>query len=413
MGQLPLFNDDGTELTALKENDVKKINAKKYISSIWSFPNSTEDQLYRWYGTLPKPLVERLVTMYATDNSKFILDPFMGLGTTLDVALDAHVKAKGIDSNPLSCLTTEVRLLGLPTVNELNKALDTISKNLSRLNPDNTKSNTNEWQDLISTEKYSYTQKWFRKDTLNAILALLFQIAKLSDIRIQRLFFVVTSQIIRDVASVDPRCTHHLVTKKKPFIDPLPLLKSKVSQSLSFIRSKPVSNSEISITQGSILNSKIHKEKFGFAIVHPPYLGVIHYHLMHRLATDLLDIVNIVKSPKSLQKYDFDYDKIKSSDVSTDNTEKYQNFVENLSTVLNDMIIDEGRCAIIIGDQRHKQHLRHPFTDFIYHFEKNGFMLEEVFVWILQNKGGMHVLRRGHFIDHNYVLVFHKLKNIK
>ena len=42
--------------------------------------------------------------------------------------------------------------------------------------------------------------------------------------------------------------------------------------------------------------------------------------------------------------------------------------------------------------------------------EGNGFGLEENFIWLLQNNGGMHVLRRGNFIDHNYIAVFRRLE---
>jgi hypothetical protein len=144
------------------------------------------------------------------------------------------------------------------------------------------------------------------------------------------------------------------------------------------------------------------------AIIHPPYLGVIHYHLIHRLSTDLLDIANRIWSPESIKQYDFAYSKLRGSDVSTDSSDKYNNFVKGIAAKMSELIAPNGRCVIIIGDQRHKGHLRHPFTDFILQFEAKGFLLEENFIWILQNNSGMHILRRGHFIDHNYILVFHK-----
>jgi hypothetical protein len=177
------------------------------------------------------------------------------------------------------------------------------------------------------------------------------------------------------------------------------------------IRSTPTEQNLITVRQGSILTTELQKGAFEFALIHPPYLGVINYHQIHRLATDMLDIVKRTIAPAGLASYDFSYATLKQHDVSTDRTEKYMQFVDNLASVMTRIVAPDGRCAVIIGDQRYKGHLRHPFTDFINHFENNGFVLEENFIWVLQNNGGMHVLRRGHFIDHNYILIFHKPTN--
>ena len=36
---------------------------------------------------------------------------------------------------------------------------------------------------------------------------------------------------------------------------------------------------------------------------------------------------------------------------------------------------------------------------------KYGFDIEDIFVWVLNQKAGMNVARRGNFIDHNYVII--------
>lgn len=386
--------------------------SEQYLSSIWSFPGSGGSQLYRWYGTLPRPLVERLISLYTSNDQPRVLDPFMGLGITLDVAAHAGLSAIGIDSNPLACLAAEARLYDRPDTSETLKIATGVVSNSVRVAGHSADANKNHWQRIVADEKFQYTKKWFREDTLYATLALLWRIAQVDDIAMQRLFFVASAQVIRDVASVDPRCTHHLVTKHKPFIDPVPLWYSQVSQILSSVPSVPADPARISVKQGSALDNQLPKESADFVLAHPPYLGVIHYHLIHRLATDLLDIVKSNTAPISLQKYDFDHSKLKKADVSTDSTHAYKLFVQQFASTMQQIVSPDGRCVVIIGDQRHKGHLRHPFTDFIYWFEECGFTLEELFVWVLQNNGGMHVLRRGHFIDHNYILVFHKEKRI-
>jgi hypothetical protein len=218
--------------------------------------------------------------------------------------------------------------------------------------------------------------------------------------------FVAAAQVIRDVASVDPRCTHHLVTKQKPFIDPLPRWRELVAKNSAIVRVIPADKSKIKVIQGSAIGTEIGLQRADFVLIHPPYLGVIHYNAIHRLATDLLDYTNSIVNPVSLRKYYFNHESLKSEDMSTDDSKRYGKFVAAVANQMHNVVKPNGRCAVIIGDQRYKGHLRHPFTDFISEFEKHDFALEEHFIWLLENNGGMHVLRRGHFIDHNYILVF-------
>lgn len=408
--QLRLFIDDNNHARDQPESTLvaKASEAKDYISSIWTFPESTAYQLYRWYGTLPRPLVERLISLYAKNKKSRVLDPFMGTGTSLDVAAEANLWATGIDNNPLACLIAEAKLsrdLSGPSV--LN-TVDKIAENLRTIASGVFETTDREWSDYIANKSYEYTRKWFRKDTLNALLALLFQIAEIQDEQIQRLLFVAAAQVVREVASVDPRCTHHLVTKKKNFINPVPLWRQEVSQIMEAIRNIPIDPLRISIIQGSVFECNLEGYDADFVLIHPPYLGMIHYHLIHRLATDLLGIVSSAKTPVSIRKYNFQYQQIKRTDVSTDDSGKYWLFVRKLAELMQHVLVPNGRVAVIIGDQRYRGNLRHPFTDFIYWFEKCNFALEESFIWILQNNAGMHVLRRGHFIDHNYILVFRK-----
>jgi len=374
---------------------------ENFISSVWSFPGSGGQQLYRWYGTLPRQLVERLLRLYAQKPKKSVLDPFMGMGTTLDVAAQLELSASGMDTNPLACLACEAKLFGTPGLDRIVADMDDL---VSRYM---TSKRTTPSEEFI--EKYTYTSKWFRRDTLSAVLALLRHIGQVENERVQRLMFISAAQVIREVASVDPRCTHHLVTKRKAFIDPVPGWRKLVVKNGGIVLPASVDRSKIRIAQGSAVGPDIEGFRAEFALVHPPYLGVIHYNAIHRLATDLLDYISSTVKPISLRKYHFGHESLRSADMSTDNSERYVNFIAQIAEKMRTVVKPDGRCAVIIGDQRYKGHLRHPFTDFISEFEKRGFALEEHFIWLLENNGGLHVLRRGHFIDHNYVLVFHNL----
>lgn len=424
-GQLDLFSDlfmeqESTELADKHKRSSRGRNetqeqlqdkpsvADQYISSIWSFPGSGGEQIYRWYGTLPRPLIERIMSLYTGTEVNKILDVFMGMGVTLDVAADLGLKGKGLDINALACLAAEARLFGVPSKTEVMQVAHSVAQNLLQKSGSREEDGSQRWNDFLADERFEYTRKWFRADTLISVLDMLSEIAEIKDVRIQRYLLVAAAQVVRDVASVDPRCTHHLVTKQKPFINPVPPWLEQVSRGLPAIRSNSADEKLISVSQGSALGNHWNGESANLVLAHPPYLGVIHYHLIHKLASDLLDYINIRKAPASLQKYDFGYERLREGDVSTDNSDRYLSFIEQFASAMYNIVAPDGRCVIIVGDQRYKGHLRHPFTDFIQRFEGAGFALEELFIWILQNNGGMHVLRRGHFIDHNYILVFHK-----
>lgn len=396
--QLGLFvaEEPGQKRKTLR---VKSATANKFISSVWSFPGSGGDQLYRWYGTLPRPLIEQLLSLYAPKGSN-VVDPFAGLGTTLDVAADLGLRAIGLDVNPLACLVARARLEGLPQKESLLKAMALVESSVGA------RESRELWGKFKNNTRFDYTRKWFREDTLEALLSLLAGISAVKDARVQRLMFVGAAQVIRAVASVDPRCTHHLVTKKKPFQDPVPQWQEYVLSIASRVRSRPAAATDISVRQESVLAGVLPQESADFVLLHPPYLGVIHYHLIHRLATDLLDFISTTLHAPALKDLDFSYESLKAGDMSTDREERYSEAVKLLAIQMRRVVRKTGRCAVIIGDQRHKGNLRHPFTDFVREFEAVGFKLEENFIWLLQNNGGMHVLRRGHFIDHNYILVF-------
>jgi hypothetical protein len=396
-----LFAEDVEKAPRTLKPSRKPHASAKFISSIWTFPGQSVDTLYRWYGTLPLGLVERLLDLYAGANAR-VLDPFMGVGTTLRAAAARGLSATGYDTNPLACLVARTYLAGPPNA-------EALARGLGLLRPARkSRHETDLAEQFFSDARYSYARKWFREDTLRAVLGLLANISNIPDATTQRLVFVAAAQEIRTVASVDPRCTHHLVTKKKDFIDPAPLVLRRAVEAQNVLAALPKGQSAPETLQASILEAQGQAAQADFVLVHPPYLGVIHYHLIHRLATDLLHFASAVYAPQALADLDFGSESIRRRDASTDDTVTYNAFIGDLQRSLAPLLAPNGVCAVIIGDQRYRGKLRHPFTKFIEAFEAGGLLLEENFIWLLQNNGGMHVLRRGHFIDHNYILVFRR-----
>lgn len=375
-----------------------------HVSSIWSFPGSGGRQLYRWYGTLPRPLVERVFEVFDPGDGTFV-DGFSGTGVSLDVANDFGMTALGYDTNPLACLIAEARLRGLPPTRSVMEDVARVSAKAKQPGPP-----SESWTIGVQSDDFSYSRKWFRDDTLVAVLKLLEAVSEVKDARTQRYFFVALAQVVRDVASVDARCTHHYVRKEKPFVDPVPLWAKRVRDNVGVVRPAPLASESARVVQASFQSAE-PSESADLLLLHPPYLGVIHYNLIHRLATDLLGIAQEVRRPVSLSGLDFSHANIKAEDMSTDNGKKYSLTLKDVASAADRMLKEDGTCIVIIGDQRHKGFLRHPFTDIVVEFESLGMMMKEMFIWVLQNNGGMHIKRKGHFIDHNYIMAFSRQRS--
>ena len=380
-------------------------SANGYVSSLWDFPSDQDvsyaaHSIYRWYGTLPGPLVDRVLDLYGESLTSPVWDPMCGVGTTLVEARLRGVPAEGWDVNPLACLIAQAKLDPYPgavattieVLHELREALTTPGD-----------------VDAYNDESFDYARKWFGTASLTRLLEVAEAVGRLQiDERTRRLLLIALASITRDVAEVDPRCTHHLVRKTKPFADALPLVESQavaVAEALAAVPLTEAQEGGWSVQQRNCV-SDAPVPKSDLVIAHPPYLGVIHYHLIHRLATELLRFVQLAHAPKALANLEFSPEVIRSDDASTDRDASYSEFLGGLASRLRGSTTPGGRAVVIIGDSRHRGHLRHPFTFVIDVLEREGLMLEENFIWILQNNGGMHIRRRGHHIDHNYILVF-------
>ena len=374
-----------------------------FVSSVWEFPavpESREDRprIYRWYGTLPSGLVRRLLGLYATPEST-VADIFSGVGTTLVEAATMGIPCIGYESNPLGCLVSKARLHPWRgSTEELrqysNKVLIT------------TEGEANFAKEALSSGLFGYTAKWFHPQTLDDLLRTAYRIGQCEnpDFRMQALVALATTT--KNVSNIDARCTHHLVTKKRAPVPVAPLLVKTIdaiATSSSQARVPVVHASKV-IQANSLVEQLEIRPDPDFVIAHPPYPGVITYNLVHRPVTDMLQAyARVFQEPVDL---DFRFERIKEADMSTDDDDAYFKDIEQLTARIATYLRPGGHCAFIIGDSRHNGFLRHPFTNVITAMEAHGLMLQENFVWVLNNNGGMHIKRRGHYIDHNYILVF-------
>ena len=89
------------------------------MSDIWRFPVKAGSirKTYAHEAPYPEELIQRIVRL-STDENDTILDPFLGSGTTMKVALDLNRKAVGYEINPdyLPVIAERFRKLESPSL---------------------------------------------------------------------------------------------------------------------------------------------------------------------------------------------------------------------------------------------------------------------------------------------------------
>ena len=154
--------------------DFKEADTKEYTHCIHTYPAMMIPQIAR-----------RLIYLYGKE-SKTLLDPFMGSGTSLvEASLVPHIKeAYGFDLNPLAYLISKVKTI------PINPEL--LEKELLNI------LNSKEHKEL---PKFKNIEFWFKPKVIENLTILKTAINKIQDNDIKNFFLVALSETIRDVSN--------------------------------------------------------------------------------------------------------------------------------------------------------------------------------------------------------------------
>lgn len=361
---------------------------EKFISSIWNFSdvglkqtNYLTHDFLRWYGKLIPQLVSKLINLYSLKGDT-ILANFAGSGTVLVEANINERKAVGIDSSPLSNLLCRVKTTSLKV--DSQEFLNNLKEDLD---------NKKDFKPLMDEED----KKWFYAPQFRDIFIIKERIFSLPNKEEREFYLLALASIINKVSKVDSRCINHIVVdKNKRCSDVFTLFSKKLKEMESSMKNflKLKKEHPIEIYSGDARELKeIKDDQIDFTISHPPYLGCINYS-------------NIYKLP--LKIMGFDYGGVRENDLSTTSLNKYMENMKKVFDELYRVTKKEKYAAVIIGDNRVNGNIIPTFSYFIDYATQIGFKLKDIFVWVLSQKAGMSIKRRGNHIDHNYILIFQK-----
>ena len=96
------MNDENMPVSQPKKRRLNELDGKtwqRYSISVWNVVKSKEEVKLRHPAMFPMELCRRLIEIY-TKKGDIVLDPMMGSGSTIVVAMDMERKGIGFDINP-------------------------------------------------------------------------------------------------------------------------------------------------------------------------------------------------------------------------------------------------------------------------------------------------------------------------
>ena len=331
------------------EFDLKKLNLN------WSEKNLPEKirtkhvhKLHPYLGKFIPQLVEVFLRKFF-QRGQWVLDPFVGCGTTLVQALELGVNSIGIDISEFNVLLCKVKT-GKYNLNLLEEEIKDI---LLRTNAKsrNVLGALFIKQLQLKTVDNEYLSSWFHPNALHELLVFRDLIP---DYTYQDVLKIILSRAARSA-----RLTTHfdLDFPKKPQTEPYYCRKHRrickpTDEAYKFLRrygydtlkrlrefSNLRSDARVDIIHGD--SRKVKLRSIDGVITSPPYVGLIDYHEQHRYAYELLNL-------KDQSEYEIGS---ASNGQSKKAKEKY---IESISDVLINIkksLKKNGKVIIVANDK--------------------------------------------------------------
>jgi len=274
----------------MKKHYISMENEQENFKS-WDFKESDTKEFTHCIHTYPAMMIpqiaRRLIYLYGKE-SKTLLDPFMGSGTSLvEASLVPHIKeAYGFDLNPLAYLISKVKTTPIN--------LEILEKELPHI------LNTKEYEEL---PKFKNLEFWFKPKVIENLAILKTAINKIPDNDTKDFFKVVLSETIRNVSNTRNsefklyRMEKEKLEKYNPnvFLEFEKIAKQNINGMKEYIKVRTSKKTEPKLFS-SMDELPIKNESIDIIVTSPPYgdsKTTVAYGQFSRLALEWLDYKNI------------------------------------------------------------------------------------------------------------------------
>jgi len=258
-----------------KDNYDFKIEKNYDLGKLVTFIPNEKLPIYNWFyfkEGFSRDFVMRFIDYFKLKEGDWILDPFLGVGTTLLAAKEKGINGVGIDAAPLAIFVSQVKTADYE-INELKEYAKKIfnekfkKPSLTSINP--------------------FIKKAFSKYSLEDIIFFREIIREIEDIKIRNFF---TLALMRSAMDVSYAFKNGAVIKifKKPIPPFRKYFKRIVKRMIKDIEKIKFKKCELNIRLGDARKLDFLEDNFFNAIItSPPYLNKIEYTKVYRIEYEL------------------------------------------------------------------------------------------------------------------------------
>lgn len=282
--------------------------------------------LHEYRGKFNPQIVRAIGNILGLKPGSWILDPFVGSGTTLLEAAHISWNAIGVDINPLGVQIAQAKIVAMQVpeaelqtcAEELGHRLEKRFTNISFDRPFTESEflsiGGKDWEAKLPG--FAYLCLWFTKSVLVQLEAILEEIAYIPSASLQLIFRIILSDILREVSLQDPE---DLRIRRRKFpsenYSAVPIYIECMKNKIWTILQARQYLSDATTTHEAILgdsrfcdqlmkeHSDFNAVQFDGAITSPPYATALPYIDTQRLSLVFLDLIqpnNIRTTEKSL-----------------------------------------------------------------------------------------------------------------
>lgn len=379
----PIYN--GLGLGEIKSTQMSLINLDT--------PKNGNQKIFRWYKYLedfPHEFIKSSLKKYKLDKKYFVLDPFVGSGTTLIQTKFEGYKSVGLDINPAMVFISQNKLNWSLDIGLLKKILiELISKfkDLTELQ----KKNLFKLSNIVNMPKKELNQ-WLspvKQWEVGSMLALIDKINTSSQIKNVLKFITSTAALNSSYVAFCPGTTFYPFRLKPNFLEEFVKIGGWILEDLS---DPQVQENKSVISEVLELSSKEKdcvkrlKGKIDIIITSPPYPNDLEYTRQTRLELYLLGyvknmqdvqelkrkmvkgstklifkedvILEEIKEMKAISKITIELkERLKDKNWGFDYPRMIQQYFSDMSICLENyynVLVENGTCILVVGDQTFK-----------------------------------------------------------
>jgi len=282
-----------------------KISNNNYLFDYEEEKQNGSEPIFRWYKYLedfPHHFVEDCIEKYKISKKFYILDPFVGSGTTLIRSKLKGLKSIGVDINPAMVFISQQKLNWSIDINKIIEHYNLIIDEFLNTKEEE-KDRALEDSPLRFMPKNELNQ-WLSPVKQNEISLMMKIVDKIEDIEIKNLlkFAITRAAIESSYVAYCPGTTFYPFRTKPDFLTSFSKIMKWIIEDLNLDAVKKFKDVESLVIDGNIKDYAIlepFQQKIDLIITSPPYPNDLEYTRQTRLEMYLL---GFVKSMEDVQR---------------------------------------------------------------------------------------------------------------